>query len=166
VEYSHKQDSERRIYWFFRIGVFLKGAVSLIETISGILVLTIPTFLIGTVVSMSRDELLEEPGDFIATHSLQLAQQFSVSATAIIGLYLLTRGIIKLGLVIALWKNQLWAYPASLVVMGLFIVYQIYEIIVGHSMLIVIITILDLIVVYLIWIEYTIVRRRMHHIQS
>jgi len=115
---------------------------------------------------MSRDELLEEPGDFIATHSLQLAQQFSVSATAIIGLYLLTRGIIKLGLVIALWKNQLWAYPASLVVMGLFIVYQIYEIIVGHSMLIVIITILDLIVVYLIWIEYTIVRRRMHHIQS
>ena len=153
---------EKDIYWLFRISVLLKGILSLAESIGGILVLSIPTLLLGTVISMSQDELIEEPGDFIATHSLQLAQQFSVGTTTVIGIYLLTRGLIKLGLVAALWKNQLWAYPASLAVFGLFILYQTYEIIVGHSMLIAGITLIDLIVVYLIWDEYAIVRRRAH----
>ena len=151
--------TEKEIDWLFRIGVVVKGAISVVEVIGGILVLTIPTLLLGTVISMSQDELMEEPGDFIATHSLQLAQQFSVSATAILGIYLLTRGLIKLGLVAALLKNQLWAYPASLVVLGLFILYQIYEVIVGHSILIAVITTFDFVVVYLIWKEYAVVRK-------
>jgi uncharacterized membrane protein len=151
--------TEKEIDWLFRIGVILKGAVSIVEVVGGVLVLTIPTLLAGVVISLSQDELIEEPGDFIATHSLQLAQQFSVSATAIIGMYLLTRGVIKLGLVAALLKNQLWAYPASLLVLGLFILYQIYEVIVGHSILIAVITAFDFIVVYLIWKEYAIVRK-------
>src|SRR5580692_5106396 len=107
---------EKEIDQLFRIGVIVKGAISIVEIFSGILVLAIPTLLLGIVISMSQDELMEEPGDFIATHSLQLAQQFSVSATAVIGVYLLSRGLIKLGLVAALLKNQLWAYPASLLV--------------------------------------------------
>ena len=151
--------TEKEVYWFFRISVILKGVISLVETISGILILTIPTLLLGTVISMSQDELMEEPGDFIATHSLQLAQQFSVSSTVVIGIYLLTRGLIKLGLVTALLKNQLWAYPASLTVFSLFILYQLYEIVVGHSLLIVGITLVDLIVVYLVWSEYRIIRK-------
>lgn len=153
---------EKEIDWLFRLGVILKGAISLVEVIGGILILTIPTLLLGIVISMSQDELMEEPGDFIATHSLQLAQQFSVSTTVVIGIYLLTRGLIKLGLVAALLKKQLWAYPASLVVLGLFILYQAYEFVVGHSILIAAITFFDLIVVYLIWREYAIIRRHAH----
>jgi uncharacterized membrane protein len=150
---------EREIDRLFFIGVLLKGVVSLAEVIGGILALTIPTFLLGTVISMSQTELMEEPGDFIATHSLQLAQQFTVGTATVIGIYLLSRGLIKLGLVVALLKNQLWAYPASLVVLGLFIVYQIYEIIIGHSILITGITLFDFVVIYLIWKEYVIVRK-------
>ena len=150
---------EREIDWLFRLGVILKGLISLVEVIGGILILTIPTVLLGIVISMSQDELMEEPGDFIATHSLQLAQQFSVSATTVIGIYLLTRGLIKLGLVAALLKKQLWAYPLSLAVLGLFILYQVYEVIVGHSILIAAVTFFDLIVIYLIWREYAIIRR-------
>ncbi len=150
---------EKETYWFFRVSILLKGAFSLVETIGGILVLTVPTFLLGVVISMSQNEFTEEPGDFIATHSLQLAQQFSVSSTAVIGVYLLTRGLIKLGLVAALLKNQLWAYPASLTIFSLFIAYQLYEIVVGHSLLITGITLVDLIVVYLIWSEYRIIRK-------
>lgn len=150
---------EKRTYWFFRISVLTKGVISLIETISGVLVLTIPTVLLGIVISMSQDELMEEPGDLIATHSLQLAQQFSVTSTAVIGVYLLTRGLIKLGLVAALLKNQLWAYPASLTIFSLFILYQLYEIAIGHSALIVAITLVDIVVVYMIWSEYAIVKK-------
>ena len=152
---------EREIYWFFRWSVFLKGVFSLFEVNGGVLVLAVPGFLLGTVISLSQDELLEEPGDFIATHALQFAQHFSVAATIIIGVYLLSRGLIKLGLVVALLKNKLWAYPASLLVLGLFVVYQTYEIIIGHSLLILALTLFDLVVLYLIWKEYAIVRQHL-----
>jgi uncharacterized membrane protein len=153
---------ERRIRRYFKISLFLKGIISLGEIVAGVLVLAVPPALLtGWIVSASQDELVEEPGDFIATHSLLLAHQFAVTSGVVIAVYLLSRGFIKLGLVAALWKNWLWAYPASLVVLSLFIVYQAYEMFIGHSLLIAAITVLDLIVVYFIWDEYRIVRRHM-----
>ena len=160
--HMNETKQEKEIDWLFRVGVILKGVTSLFEVVGGILILTIPTLLLGIVISMSQDELMEEPGDFIAMHSLQLAQQFSLSATTVIGIYLLTRGLIKLGLVAALLKKQLWAYPVALIVLSLFILYQIYEVIVGYSILIAAITFFDFIVVYLIWREYIIVRKLSH----
>lgn len=156
---------EIKIRRYFQISVFVKGILSLLEVIGGVLALLIPPVAVtNLVIAMSQDELAEEPGDFIATHSLQLAQHFSVASGTVIAVYLLTRGLIKLGLVVALLKNQLWAYPASLIVLGLFIIYQTYQFVLGHSLLILAITIFDFVVVYFIWDEYMIVRehRRLH----
>lgn len=150
---------EYRIKRYFQISALIKGAISLAEILSGLILLIVPVaFITGWIVAASQDELVEEPGDFIATHSLQLAQHFSVASGTIIGIYLLIRGSIKLGLVAALLKNQYWAYPVSLAVLALFIIYQSYEIIVGHSLLIVAITAFDLIFVYFIWREYGILK--------
>jgi uncharacterized membrane protein len=41
--------------------------------------------------------------------------------------YLLSHTIVKLALVVGLLRNQLWSYPASLAVLTLFIIYQIYR---------------------------------------
>jgi len=153
---------EQRIKRYFQISVFIKGLISFFEVITGILVLVVPPARItGWVIVLAQRELVGEPKDFIATHILAIMQQFSLASGAIIAVYLLTRGLIKLGLVIALLKNQLWAYPASLVILGLFIVYQLYELFVGHSGLILLITIFDFIVVYLIWREYVIIREHL-----
>ncbi len=61
-------------------------------------------------------------------------------------------------LVLALLRSQLWAYPASLVVLGLFILYQIHEIVKAHSVVVIAVTLFDLIVVWLIWREWQIVK--------
>ena len=152
---------ETRIQLYFKISIIVKGFLSFAEVLGGVLILIIPPAAItGWIISASQNELVEEPGDFIASHSLQLAQHFSITSGTIIAIYLLTRGLIKLGLVIALLKNQLWAYPASFIVLGLFILYQAYEFGIGHSLLIATITIFDLIVVYLIWREYVIIKQR------
>jgi len=151
---------EKHIRRYFFWSVFLKGLISLGEVIGGIIVFFIPpAFFTGFVISWAQQELYQEPGDFIATHSLQIAQDFSVASTTIVAIYLLSRGIIKLGLVWALLKNQLWAYPASLVVLGAFILYQLYEIAAGHSIIWVIITLFDAVVVYFIWREWRIVEK-------
>jgi uncharacterized membrane protein len=60
--------------------------------------------------------------------------------------------------VIALLKNKLWAYPWSLVVLGSFILYQIYRFTFTHSLALIVLTVFDLAVIWLIWREYQIVR--------
>jgi uncharacterized membrane protein len=157
MEFTLQQ--EKRITEYFRISVFLKGALSLIEVIGGILAIFVPVSSVtDLVVRLAQGELIEEPGDFVATHLLALAQQYAVASGTFIAIYLLSRGLIKLGLVVALLKNQLWAYPSSLAVLGLFVVYQLYQIAMTFSVLLVVLTVFDLIVMWFIWREYEVVR--------
>jgi uncharacterized membrane protein len=151
---------EKYLYRLFRVSIFLKGLISLVEIFAGIAVLFItPAMISNVIINISQNELAEEPASFLALHALPLAQQFSLTSTAFLAIYLFSRGLIKLALVVALLKNQLWAYPAALVVLGLFVLYQVYGIIVGHSLFLIALTIFDLIVMALIWHEYRLVRR-------
>ncbi len=160
MEFTSRQ--ERRVTEYFRIGILIKGALSLVEIIAGTLALFIPVSSVTNfVIALAQGELAEEPGDFIATHSLQLAQQFSIASSTFIALYLLSRGAIKLFLVFALLKNKLWAYPASLAVLGLFILYQLYQITTTLSVLLIALTIFDLIIMWFIWQEYEVVSSRL-----
>jgi uncharacterized membrane protein len=149
----------KHIRLYFRISILLKGAFSMFEIIGGLLAFFIPVSVVtDLVVRLTQGELSEEPGDFIASHLVTLAQQFSYQSSVFIALYLLSRGIIKLILVVALLKNQLWAYPSSLFVLALFVVYQLFQIVATHSMLLVALTIFDLVVMWFIWEEYQLVR--------
>ncbi|MDB5225567.1 MAG: hypothetical protein JWL87_519 [Candidatus Adlerbacteria bacterium] len=150
---------EKRVTRYFRISVILKGAISLAEIAVGVLVSFVPvSFFTDALMRFAQGELVEEQGDFIATHLVSLSQQFSVESGAFIAFYLLSRGLIKLVLIIALLKNQLWAYPSSLAVLGLFVAYQAYQIAAAHSLFIVALTVFDLVVMWFIWKEYLIVR--------
>ena len=149
----------KRIGLYFHVSVFLKGLVSLVEIIGGLLAFFVPlSYVTNLMVHLSQGELMEDPGDFIATHLTQMAQQLSVASGTFIALYLLSRGLIKLFLVVALLKNQLWAYPSSLIVLGLFVAYQVFQIILAFSAFLLALTIFDLIVMWFIWREYEVVR--------
>jgi uncharacterized membrane protein len=106
----------------------------------------------------AEGELAENSTDFIATQLAHVAQQLSFAGSTFIAFYLLSRGLIKLLLVVALLKNQLWAYPASLVVLGLFVAYQCYQLTAGFSALLLALTVFDLIVMWFIWREYQVLR--------
>jgi uncharacterized membrane protein len=152
---------EKRITEYFRISVLLKGVFSLIEISAGVLALFFPVSAVTNfVIALAQGELVEEPGDFVATHLLSFAQQLSVPSGIFVAMYLLSRGLIQLGLVVALLKNKLWAYPSSLVVLGLFIVYQAYQIVLTSSLPLLALTVFDLVVMWFIWREYEVVRLR------
>jgi uncharacterized membrane protein len=157
MEFTQKE--EKRIREYFLISILLKGAGSLVEVVAGLLAVFIPvsTFT-NLILRYAEGELAENSSDFIATQLTHLAQQLSVAGGTFIALYLLSRGLIKLLLIIALLKNQLWAYPASLVVLGLFVVYQCYQLVTSFSFLLVALTVFDLIVMWFIWKEYEVVR--------
>ena len=153
---------ERRIHKIFEISVLLKGAHALIESIGGITLYLVSTATINSWVNfLTQEELIQDPGDFVATHLHEFAQTFSVSTKAFYAFYLLSHGLIKLVLVLGLLREKRWSYPASLAALALFIVYQLYRYSYTHSLGLIVLTIFDVFVIALIWHEYGLVRRHL-----
>ncbi len=154
--------NERRVHQIFEISILLKGAHALIECIGGLALAFVGTSAITRLVNaLTQEELLEDPNDFVATHLLSLAQNFTVSTQRFYAFYLLSHGVIKAFLVIGLLRNKLWAYPVSLVVLGLFILYQLYRFSYTHGFGLIVLTVFDVFVMGLIWHEYRLVRRHL-----
>ena len=151
--------NERRVHQIFEISLLLKGAHALIECIGGLALALVSTSTITALVNtLTQEELVEDPNDFVATHLLGAAQKFDVSTQRFYAFYLLSHGVIKAFLVIGLLRNKLWAYPFSLVVLGLFILYQLYRYSYTHGLGLIVLTLFDIFVIGLIWHEYRLVR--------
>jgi len=156
--------NEKRIHQAFEISILLKGAHAVIECIGGIaLAVVSPGTIAGLVNRFTQDELVEDPKDFIAGHLLAWAQDFSVATQHFYAFYLLSHGVVKLLLVAGLLRDKLWAYPASLVAMTLFIAYQLYRYSYTHGIGLLALTVFDLVVIWLIWHEW---RARARHLAT
>lgn len=153
---------EKRIHELFQVSVLLKGAHAVIECFGGIaLALTSTAAIRAWVDRLTQDELLRDRGDWVASHMLAWAQGFSIQTQHFYAFYLLSHGVVKLALVVGLLMGRLWAYPASLGVMSLFIAYQLYRYSYTHGLGLIVLTVFDLVVIALIWHEYRLIR---HHL--
>lgn len=146
---------EKRIHYVFEITLLLKAFYAVTEILGGVLALLISkSYLMNSVLLFTQDELSEDPKDLIAHYLIQGAQNFSVTSQHFVAFYLVSHGIVKLFLIIGLLRKKLWAYPLSIVVFGLFIFYQIYRYSYTHSMWLFLLTILDIIIIWLTLHEY------------
>jgi uncharacterized membrane protein len=66
----------------------------------------------------------------------------------------LSHGIAKVVLVVALLRDQLWAYPWMIALLGAFIVYQVYRLSYRFSVGLLLLTLFDVFVVVLTVLEY------------
>lgn len=154
--------NERRVHQLFEASIIAKGLHALAECGAGLLFVFTSTVTLAKWVDwLTQDELIEDPHDFIATHLQALVQHFSVGSQRFYAFYLLSHGLVKVGLVAGLLMNRLWAYPASIVVLGLFIVYQLYRFSHTHGLGLIALSVFDVLVVALIWHEWRLYRR--HH---
>jgi hypothetical protein len=99
--------NEHRIHQIFQVGAPLKGARAAIECVRGIGLAVVSTSAVANLVkALTQKELLEEPKDFVATHLLAAAQNFSVETKHFYAFYLLSHGIVKLLLFIGSAQEQ------------------------------------------------------------
>jgi uncharacterized membrane protein len=160
METPHDQPREKYLRTAFRIGLIIKAIDGVLQTLAGFAFYFLSkNFLIDLVRSYAREELLEDPKDFMATHLIGLAEQFSISSQHFVALYLVVHGIVKLALIIALLRNKRWAYPVSIAVFGGFIIYELYRLSSGYSVWLLIAMALDAIVVGLTIHEYRYMKR-------
>lgn len=139
----------------FLVGIILKGLDGLLEVAGGLLLLLIsPTTIADVARAVTQHELSEDPHDFLATHLLHATGTLTGSALAFGAVYLLSHGLVKIVLVAALLRNQLWAYPALIVFLIVFIVYQLYRLTFAASIGLVGLTVFDAVVTWLTIREY------------
>jgi uncharacterized membrane protein len=154
--------NEHRIHQIFQVSVLLKGTHALIECLGGIALALVSTSSIANFVNaITQDELIKDPNDFVATHLLTMAHNFSVQTQHFYAFYLLSHGIVKVALVVGLLREKLWAYPASLIVLTLFVLYQLYRFSYTHGLGLIVLTLFDIVVMGLIWHEYGLMRRHL-----
>ena len=149
------------LHRLFDIGVVFKGIDGLLEIAGGVvLMLATQPELRRAVVFLTQHELSEDPHDAVA-HVLRDAVFGLTSDAKVFGsVYLLVHGFVKVFLVIGLLRGKLWSYPAALIVLSLFIVYQCYRISGHYSALLLFLIVVDTFIVGLIWYEYTFVKKR------
>jgi uncharacterized membrane protein len=63
-------------------------------------------------------------------------------------------GAVKAGLVSALLLKKWWAYPLTVVAFSLFLVYQVYRYLHTHSAWLLVLSMLDLFLIVVTWLEY------------
>jgi uncharacterized membrane protein len=154
--------SKRKVeHALFLISVWIKGLAGVIETTGGVLVLFVTRDLLDSfILRLTAPELAEDPADWIVNYLSYAVEHFSESTKHFASIYLIIHGLIKIFLVGGLLRNKLWAYPLSLWFLGAFIVYQCYRFTHTHSIWLVLLTVFDLVVAFLIWREYQ--WRKMH----
>ena len=153
---------EKRIHQVFVVSVAAKGLHALFEIAAGIaLYLTSTEKIVGWISDWSNRAIALERHDWIADHLLRFAETFSVEKHDFYAFYLLSHGLVKGVLVIGLLKEKLWAYPASFVVFGGFIAYQLYRYSFTHDFTLILLSIFDLFVIALAVHEYRLLRKHL-----
>ncbi len=144
----------------FRLSVLLKGLDAILEILGAVaLWLVSPGLIASTVHFLTQDEIAEDPHDLVANALRHAAAHFSLSNEHFMAVYLLAHGIIKIAVVAALLRNRLWAYPVAIAVFSGFIAYQLYRYTLTGGIGLILLTLFDLILIVLIWLEYRAQRR-------
>ena len=144
----------------FRASLWLKGAHSLIEVLGGLaLAFLSHEAILGIANALTRAELMEDPRDLVANALRQAAEGFTTDAQSFAAWYLFSHGAIKLVLVAGVLANRRWAYPAFMAAMVGFILYQLYRMSFEVTFMLVALTLLDLVVLFLAWHEYRLLRQ-------
>jgi uncharacterized membrane protein len=149
---SHELKGERGIYSLFLLAIIIKGLDGALE-IALAAFLAFSDRILPYILSLANDALIENPNDFFATHFSKYTHP-THSMLIFAALYLLAHGTVKLILTTGLWLNKMWAYPAALGIISIFIVFQLIRVLEKGSILLLLLTIFDCLFVFLIWYEY------------
>lgn len=110
--------------------------------------------------SVMSYEVAEDPTDVIFQFLHRVLEDNSFTVTYFVAAYLLFWGTIDVVFSILLLRHKLWAFPMSMALMGLFILYEIYRVIHTKSAILLTLIILGIGILYLIYNEYEVLKKQ------
>jgi uncharacterized membrane protein len=139
---------QRRIYQIFQITVVLKGLHGIIEIVGGL-----------ALALFSTDSILRLL--YRIPHHHWVTRHFSTGEHHYYVFFFLSHGALNLAVAILLLLEKLWAYPAAIAVLALFILLQMYRFTHVHDPGLIVFSILDVIVIALAVHEYRLLRKHL-----
>lgn len=143
------------VHTAFDIGLSLKALDALLEIAAGVGLLFLTPERMQKIVEFITRQIphggIEET---LARYLTAFGHSFSISSQHFAVIYMLSHGILKMVVIVFLWREKLWAYPISICVFVFFIAYQMYRFTETHSIMLILLTALDLFMIVLTILEY------------
>ncbi|MFD9892637.1 DUF2127 domain-containing protein [Amycolatopsis sp. NPDC059027] len=145
----------------FRIAIALKGLDGLLQVVGAVILAFVPGSVVtGFTHAVLARDLLGDPGGTLSHHFQQAAEDFVNGGTKTFAVaYLFAHGLIKLGLVWALARKIVRAYPVAALVLAAFVVYEVIRAIHTHSIALPFFAALDVVIIVLVLREYRQLKR-------
>ena len=155
---SRKFEARRILHRFFEIGILIKGVDGGLELIGGLLLVFLsPSAINRVLLFFVEGELKEDPNDFFANLLVHVTRS-AIDAKIPASIFLIVHGVVKLGLVGGLATHRLWSYPAAIIVFAGLTLFQLYQLGQQYSPFLGVVTVLDVIVIVLVILEYRYLR--------
>ncbi|MDB5189953.1 MAG: rane protein [Parcubacteria group bacterium] len=139
----------------FRFGMIWRIGYGTVRMIVGLILLRhIGTPLSAVFARAFRNEFFEDPRDHFIHAVGPFIHHFSFEITYFLAIYLIFWGLIDVFLSIQLLRLKLWAFPLTMWLIALFIVYEVYRYTHTHSIVLLGIILIDLGLIWLINGEY------------
>jgi uncharacterized membrane protein len=147
--------SQQQMHRLFALSILIKAVDGVLEMIGGSLFMFVsPKALNSLVILFTAHELSEDPDDWFAITLRHAVHSLSPDSKLFVSVYLVAHGLVKVILAAGLLRKKLWAYPAALWFLGMFLLYQLYRFSHTHSLGLLALSAFDLFVAALVWLEY------------
>ena len=139
----------------FRIGMWWRIVYGSLKLLLGLTLLRLVGSPLSEVFHMLiRHELTGDKDDFLIQLAQPLVAHFQVPITHFLAFYFIFWSIIDMVLSISLLRHKLWAFPMSIVLITLFVCYEVYRVFHTHSLILTAIIIIDIGLIFIINAEY------------
>lgn len=153
--------SGRWLHRLFELGLAAKALLASFEAVAGLSLLVTTNLALQTLLAwMTAHELAQDPTDRMALWFRAAAGGFSADSQHFYAVYLAAHGCLKLILVAGLATRRRWAYPAAMVGLSGFVIYQLREWTLTGSVMLLLLSALDLFMIALTWREYRLLGRQ------
>jgi len=151
---------ERLLQKLLVLGIYLKGIDGVLEVVGGIMLWAVPNVVLDrTLHFLTQRELAEDPRDVVANWLVGLTSVITPNIKLIVGIFLIVHGLAKIFLAAGLIKEKAWAYPASISIFLVFIIYELYRLSYNRSFILGSVALGDIILLILIYHQYRHLRR-------
>jgi len=142
------------VEWAYRVFLFGQGLLGTVQFIGGAALAMAPSGSIPKLVDwLVKNELAQDPTDPIARTLFDWAAALGPGADGVYAIYLLGHGILNLFVVTSLFFRVQWAYHFAMTVLWGFVAFQLVEFAIQRDPLLLPLTIIDLLVIILVWLE-------------
>ena len=147
-----KSELEKKL---FNFGMKWRIGYGFFRILFGLALLkVVGTPLIEVFSTLMKHELVEDPSDILYSFITNILTNHPLYITYFLALYFIFWGIIDVVLSYNLIKHRLWAFPASFILISLFVIYEAIRFSRTHSFILLGVILLDTIILGLIWREY------------